>query len=331
MKYTFNKDFRIFKAGEVIELPINTDGVTWVVGDNKCGKSTLLRLLRNGRDTLQDVLTNERDGIYPTDLDIQENGDAVTIEQIDGYQRMFFLDSVTDDPNNMENCSTASALIGAGGFTTRRMSKGEKAMCLLGQLIKHIDDEYKTEATIRDLEGHFNSITEFNLWHAFSLICLDEIDEGMDIANQISLLKLFKNLQTKFVADVIVVTHSILLPILAGAKEVFDMKSRSMVRVDDYLTRLTGKSISIAVDDGAGGDSQLSAEAERLATELGFVLARFTDKERLGNACSKVEAVIATARDAMSRMPKTKNEEHQAVIDEINRWKDVPIPQNQNI
>jgi hypothetical protein len=48
-------------------------------------------------------------------------------------------------------------------------------------------------------------------------------------------------------ADVVVITHSIMVPIFAGVKEVFDMDSRSVTTVEEYMKKATGKTIKIEV------------------------------------------------------------------------------------
>ena len=71
----------------------------------------------------------------------------------------------------------------------------------------------------------------------------------MDLNAQMAFLKVLHKIPIVYCADIIVVTHSLMLPILDCAETVFDMKTRSSVSVDDYISRLTGKHITIKVED----------------------------------------------------------------------------------
>ena len=81
------------------------------------------------------------------------------------------------------------------------------------------------------------------------LMCFDEIDEGMDLNAQMMFLRILHNITASYGVDIIVVTHSLMLPILDCSDKVFDMKTRSEVSVCDYMKRLTGKNITIKVED----------------------------------------------------------------------------------
>ena len=57
-----------------------------------------------------------------------------------------------------------------------------------------------------------------------ALICFDEVDEGMDLNAQMAFLKVLHKISIVYGSDIIVVTHSLMLPILDCAETVFDMK-----------------------------------------------------------------------------------------------------------
>jgi Fe-S cluster assembly ATPase SufC len=82
-----------------------------------------------------------------------------------------------------------------------------------------------------------------------NLVVLDEIDEGMDLKSQSKLVNIINRITDTLLADVVVITHSIMVPIFAGVKEVFDMDSRSVTTVEEYMKKATGKTIKIEVEN----------------------------------------------------------------------------------
>jgi predicted ATPase len=247
MHITFNKDFRVFKKDDKIDFPVEPFKINWIVGDNRSGKSTILKLFRKQKDSLKDVLNKLRDGLYAQDSDIEDTSDIATIDGIDKYEKMFFLDAISDDPTNFVNSSTAGAFIGYGGLEAQKMSKGQKAAAMLGQFMQLVKDELTPDVYQTVMDRLKNSGDIDNC--CVALICFDEVDEGMDLNAQMTFLKVLHKIPIVYCSDIIVVTHSLMLPILDCAETVFDMKTRSSVSVDDYISRLTGKHITIKVED----------------------------------------------------------------------------------
>lgn len=247
MHIKFNKDFRVFKKDDEIDFPVEHFKINWIVGDNRSGKSTILKLFRKQKDSLKDVLDKLRDGLYAQDSDIEGTPDIATIDGIDKYEKLFFLDAINDDPTSFVNAGSAGAFVGYGGLAAQKMSKGEKAAAMLGQFMQLIKAEL-TPDVYKTVTDKLKNSDDLDI-SLVALICFDEIDEGMDLNAQLAFLKVLHNAAFAFCSDIIVVTHSLMLPILDCAETVFDMKTRSSVSVDDYISRLTGKHITIKVED----------------------------------------------------------------------------------
>jgi len=247
MHIKFNKDFRVFKKDDEIDFPVEPFKINWIVGDNRSGKSTILKLFRKQKDSLKDVLNKLRDGLYAQDSDIEGTSDIATVDGIDKYEKMFFLDAISDDPTNFVNSGSAGAFVGYGGMAAQKMSKGQKAAAMLGQFMQLVKDELTPDVYQTVMDRLKNSGDTENC--CVALICFDEVDEGMDLNAQMAFLKVLHKIPIVYCADIIVVTHSLMLPILDCAETVFDMKTRSSVSVDDYISRLTGKHITIKVED----------------------------------------------------------------------------------
>lgn len=243
MKFKFNKDFRKFTAGDTVDIPISDD-ITWVVGSNGSGKSTLMKILREQKDSLHDLLEHRRDGYMHKDTDIRElKPEDVTVETPD-YPHRFFLDAVADDPNSLWNSASAYSFLSGGGRDMQSISKGEKSFTMLANFIK---DATKVVGNPEDLLKKMTDDKDFI--PEFNLVVLDEIDEGMDLKSQAKLPSILDRLSITLMAKIVVITHSIMIPIFAGAKTVFDMDTRSVVSVEEYMTRLTGKNIKITVSE----------------------------------------------------------------------------------
>ena len=247
MHIKFNKDFRVFKKDDEIDFPVEPFKINWIVGDNRSGKSTILKLFRKQKDSLKDVLNRLRDGLYAQDSDIESTSDIATIDGIDKYEKMFFLDAISDDPTNLVNAGSAGAFVGYGGMAAQKMSKGQKAAAMLGHFMQLIKDELTPDVYQTVMDRLKNSGDTENC--CVALICFDEVDEGMDLNAQMAFLKVLHKIPIVYCSDIIVVTHSLMLPILDCAETGFDMKTRSSVSVDDYISRLTGKHITIKVED----------------------------------------------------------------------------------
>lgn len=133
--------------------------INWIVGDNRSGKSTILKLFRKQKDSLKDVLNRLRDGLYAQDSDIESTSDIATIDGIDKYEKMFFLDAISDDPTNLVNSGSAGAFVGYGGMAAQKMSKGQKAAAMLGQFMQLVKDELTPDVYQTVMDRLKNSAT----------------------------------------------------------------------------------------------------------------------------------------------------------------------------
>lgn len=226
----FNADLRNFKAGDVAKIEIGKDGVTWLVGKNGCGKSTILQLLRSRKDSLYQINKDCHDGMTVASLDHLKDAD-VEIKGLDDYKHCFYFDAVIDNPVSFENAATAGGLIGGGGLAYTKISRGQGANFLLVSFIKKIKAVLEKDADDDD---------------AKHLIVLDEIDEGLDYAGQVALAKLLTMLHVLHNADVICVSHSILPIMSAFDPTVYMFGDEKFMPVAEYISQMIGKTITIA-------------------------------------------------------------------------------------
>ncbi len=188
-----NHSYKSFKEGEEFNLDVSPSHVLFITGNNRTGKSSILRGIRGIKDTLKEVNKDCWDGMCSSvnknaALEFQAN---VSIEGLDQFDEVFCLDRVTDDPNSFEVAATASGLVGGGGLYCQRTSGGEKSLIMLGMFVKKIAKHHK--------QGNK------------ALIILDEIDNGLDVNLQIKFVKGVKDALDKVIKEeysLLIVTHN---------------------------------------------------------------------------------------------------------------------------
>lgn len=188
-----NHDYRRFKEGEEFNLDVSPSHVLFLTGNNRTGKSSILRGIRGIKDTLEKVNKDCWDGMRSSvnevaALEFQANA---SIEGLDQFDEVFCLDRVTDDPTSFEAAATASGLIGGGGWYTQKASGGEKSLIMMDMFAKKIAKYHK--------QGNR------------ALIILDEVDNGFDINLQQRFAKGTKNILDKAIKEeysLLIVTHS---------------------------------------------------------------------------------------------------------------------------
>ena len=99
MKITVTNDFRNFKKGDEFELDLKPGEITFLVGSNGCGKSTLMFALRHKMDSFSQMDNENTENMKGLDLQRQYRDIApnVNIEGFD-FDKAFFRDTIIDNP-----------------------------------------------------------------------------------------------------------------------------------------------------------------------------------------------------------------------------------------
>lgn len=218
IRLKFLEDFRVFKAGEVIEFKFPEPGtIIFVTGKNGSGKSTFANAVRMHKED-----TIRRD-VYGCDIPL--NGDSLNYsfsEELKAvtkletnFKKILHTSSEWDDPSNHNNAYDASSYISMGGFITCRNSSGEKQ--------QYVADIF--------LKNNKESIDED------TLLIFDEFETKMDMELQSMLiLDGYKNLAKKRHGCFLVITHSPFA--LFATDEIYDFKARKFVSTVEYFKHL---------------------------------------------------------------------------------------------
>lgn len=235
---TINTKNRCFNEGEVVSLNLEPNKVNYIVGPNACGKTTLLHYIRVTKNSLHDLNMKAFDGMEPDDDRLYRNSSAITIEGLEQFDAVYVLDSVDDDPTSFINSASANGFISGGGLCSMSLSKGQKVKQMIGRFLdkmqKHSGfgiDKYRAGETY---SGH-------------PLIMVDEVDEGLDLASQVTFHKLINNIGRVWNATVICVCHNVLAMVSNGDLNtpVYDLSTKSNKSIHDYIKEQTGLSISV--------------------------------------------------------------------------------------
>jgi len=178
MKITVTKDFRGLTAGTVYDFsPIKDVKIMTVVGENGCGKSSLLHALRGYKN---DAPTKS---LFETDFkDLAEN---ITVEH--NYEKIFYFDAVKDNGSDMMVAYDAMSFLDSGGFAKQRLSHGQGSLMYIARFVKDHEDKIVPNKT---------------------LLVFDEIDNGLSLRNQ----SIFENFVMKMVTihkcQVLIISHN---------------------------------------------------------------------------------------------------------------------------
>lgn len=90
-KVIFRKDFRCFKAGEILAF---RPGVNLIVGEQGCGKSSLLFALRNKNSTMEKITNNiiidvDTGGVYHKTMIFDFEKDSPRVKELPKKDKLF--------------------------------------------------------------------------------------------------------------------------------------------------------------------------------------------------------------------------------------------------
>jgi energy-coupling factor transport system ATP-binding protein len=213
MKIEVISDFRKFVAGQTFEFDIDKEKVFTIVGDNGCGKTSLLSAIRG---SFEDSALNKYN-LYERDM--KKLSQHIVIDH--EYENVLCYDNVGDNGNSMSNAYDAMAYVQSGGFAKRNSSHGE--------------------GTQNDLMRIAELVAKRNVRGTKTLLVFDEIDTGLSLKNQL----LFK----KYIAEfkkagfhVLIVTHNPFW--IFDQKVVFDLESNKLVSGKNYFFQQTGLTLT---------------------------------------------------------------------------------------
>lgn len=240
LTFTINNDFRCFKKGQALELPLYKSAINYIVGPNGSGKSSLMHFIRAKRHDLFSENKSMYDGMISRDDRFLKDSDDITIDGLDSFDQIFVLDVVDDDPLSFNNAATASGLIGSGGLAMLEKSRGQKSQMLSSRFINSIVKV--TGFSIQD----FNNGKRYD---KHPLIIVDELDEGLDINNQSKFSRLLLNLGTIFNATVICICHNFFCiacdEFTGKDTTVWDISDGKIKTIKKYVLEQTGFEIDI--------------------------------------------------------------------------------------
>jgi len=237
--FKFKKNDRCFKEGDEISLDLVKGIPTYLVGPNGCGKTTLMHYIRAQKHTLFESNKSSHDGMTNNDDRLYKDQDIVEITGLEAYDNVFVLDSIDDDPTSFINSATAFGLVDGGGWNALRFSKGQKAKDMLGRFIEKIK-----KATGFSPEDYISG----KQYDKRCLVIVDEVDEGLDLKTQFNFDKVVTNIGTIFNADVICICHNPMCVFGSVLKEhsiVYDLSTKSMKMIKDYVREQTGYDITL--------------------------------------------------------------------------------------
>lgn len=239
LKVVVSEKFRCFDACE-FDIPIRKGEVNYIIGDNGCGKTTILQRIRSEKDSLEKANKKIFDGMYSINIQMMKFEPIEVTGINENFTHVFAIDSVEDDPSSFINSATDASFIFGGGMNAQHISKGEKAKKMMGSFLYKIQNELGY-----GIEKHKNGET---LTDVSPLVIVDEIDEGMDFSNIMKFDHMLNNICQVFNATVLCVTHNPFV-LLVGNKgngcPLFDMVKKKQTTIKEYVESKTGISIDV--------------------------------------------------------------------------------------
>lgn len=236
MKIKITRDFRCFKSGAEYNIDPQPGEITFMVGENGCGKSTLMFAMRTHLDSLKERDKKRTDGMREIALlthILDVKGSAV-IEDF-GFDKAFYRDTVADNPNSFINAATAFSYVSGGGLGAEHRNNGRNRVDMICRLIS-------------DAVQMCGDYCEDRM-----LFVMDELDDGLDMRAQIRLSFIINHLVFDHFpnASVIVITHSILTALGADyhpeiKHRVFDVQHNEYTTAREYFEKVTNYEIELS-------------------------------------------------------------------------------------
>ena len=212
MIITVKEDFRSLKKDTKYDFSLlNSFKYITIVGENGCGKSSLLQALRGFKNDAPSK------SIYESDF--KELGN--NIEVIHDYEKIFYFDAVKDNGTDFCVAYDASEYVNSGGFAKRNLSHGQGSINDIYTLLKKYENKIIPNKT---------------------LLVLDEIDHGLSLKNQ----ALFVNFIFKLIGmkcQILIISHNPFL--ISQAMIVYNFEKNKLVRSKEYLLETTGYEMDV--------------------------------------------------------------------------------------
>lgn len=239
IKLTVRHDFRCFKKDSVYELDLRPGEITFMVGDNGCGKSSIMLALRSKLDSLAESDNKNSDGMKKMTL-LMHYLDVKTGFEIEGFEfdKAFFRDTVVDNPTSFINSATAYGLVMGGGLSAQHRSAGQVN---IDQIIRFISDIVKTIGEHSDER---------------ILIGIDELDDSLCVRSQLHQVHIMSEMLLKRYpnASILYISHSIVsaLGIVAHPEipcRCYDIPNNRYCDPTEYFKQETGFDIKLYKQD----------------------------------------------------------------------------------
>ncbi len=213
MKIKVIKDFRNLKEGFEYDFSLlKSINYICLVGDNGCGKSSILHALRGYKN---DIPT---DSLHETDF--KKLKDNIEVEH--DYEKIFYFDNIKDNGSDLMVSYDAINFLESGGFYTKAKSHGESSLIYLDIFLNKIKNKI--------VEGK-------------TLLVLDEIDNGFSIKNMSRFINIIEYLTLKQKCDVLVISHNPFF--IQSSIFVYDVSKRTIVYSADFIKEQTGFELNL--------------------------------------------------------------------------------------